>query len=106
MLILHNILGFSLAEWAVIVGLIGTVFGGCAGLIRYFKLSITGPMTKAIDELRLDLRDFNSSRKENESKLFKLTDDHTKEIGELYGRVNTLEVITQSNTTRLDRTLK
>ncbi|WP_339011347.1 hypothetical protein VNN41_06350 [Lactococcus garvieae] len=103
---MHNFFGFSLAEWGLISAFISGIFGGCMGLIRYFKLSITAPMTKAIDELRLDIKDFNSSRKENESKLFKLTDDHTKEIGELYGRVNTLEVITQSNTTRLDRTLK
>lgn len=61
------------------------------------------PLDTAIKELSKDIKEFNKSRKENEAKLFKVSDDHTKEIAHLQGATNTLAVGQQSNTMRLDR---
>lgn len=100
---MHLFLGFTLAEWVAATVLFSFVFGGCATLIRYFKKSISEPMTIAIDELREDLKESRQQRKENEGKLFGITDDHSKSIIKLEGRVNNVEVATRSNTLRIDR---
>lgn len=103
---MHQILGLSPTEWAAIFTMFSIVVGSIIGIIKYFKLSITEPLYERMDRLSDSIDEMNQSRKANEGKIFNTLDDHTKEIGEIYGRVNTLEVITQSNTTRLDRTLK
>lgn len=60
------------------------------------------PVTQSVNTLSQRIEEMNSSRKENEGKLFAIADDHTKEISRLDGRVNTIEVISQSNTLRLN----
>lgn len=49
----------------------------------------------SIDELREDFSESRDSRKRNEKKLFDTTDEHTKQIYSLDGRVKTLETINQ-----------
>ncbi|USI66796.1 hypothetical protein LMK05_05825 [Lactococcus petauri] len=99
---MHKIFGFTLSEWGVIFTLISLVFGGCMALIRYFKASISEPLTRAIEELGRDLQESKKDRKENEKKLFEVTDDHSKELIKMNGRINTLEVSVNSNTIRID----
>ena len=103
---MHVILGYTLDEWVAVTVLLGFVFGGCAALIRYFKKSISEPMKISIDELREDLKDSREQRKRNEGKLFGITDDHTKQIYNHEGRINTLETITSSSIMRIDRAEK
>ncbi|WP_225666750.1 hypothetical protein [Lactococcus garvieae] len=103
---MHVFLGFTLAEWVAAVSLFTFVFGGCASLICYFRKSISGPMTLAIDELREDLKESREQRKENEGKLFGIADDHTKQLYNHEGRLNTLETITSSSVMRIDRAEK
>lgn len=103
---MHVFLGFTLAEWVASVSLFTFVFGGCASLIRYFRKSISDPMTLAIDELREDLKESREQRKENEGKLFGIADDHTKQLYNHEGRLNTLETITNSSVMRIDRAEK
>ena len=100
---MHEILGFNLQELGALTVLLTFVFSGCVGLIRYFRKSISEPMKASIDELREDLRESREKRERNEGKLFNITDDHTKSIIKLEGRVNNVEVATQSNTMRIDR---
>ncbi|MDG4968239.1 hypothetical protein [Lactococcus lactis] len=100
---MHVFLGYTLQEWVAVTVLLTFVFTGCAGLIRYFRKSISEPMKLSIDELREDLRESREQREHNEGKLFDITDDHTKSIIKLEGRVNNVEVATQSNTMRIDR---
>lgn len=92
---MHKILGYTLEEWGAVTILLGFVFGGCAGLIRYFRKIISDPLKKSIKELGKDLNESRESRKRNEKKLFDVTDDHTKQIYSLDGRVKTLETINQ-----------
>lgn len=103
---MHVFLGFTLTEWVAATGLISFVFGGCATLIRYFKKSISEPMTIAIDELREDLKESRQKREKNEGKLFGIADDHTKQLYNHEGRLNTLETITSSSVMRIDRAEK
>ncbi|WDA70072.1 hypothetical protein [Lactococcus lactis] len=100
---MHEILGFNLQELGALTVLLTFVFSGCVGLIRYFRKSISEPMKHSIDELREDLKESREQHEHNEGKLFNITDDHTKSIIKLEGRVNNVEVATQSNTMRIDR---
>lgn len=107
---MHVFFGYTLQEIVAVTVLMTFVFTICAGLIRYFKNSISEPMKVAINELeaglsglREDLKESRELHKRNEEKLFDITDDHTKSIIKLEGRVNNVEVATQSNTMRIDR---
>jgi hypothetical protein len=94
-----KIFGLTFAELSAITVFIGALFGGIGWAIRI----TLNPLHKAIEELSKDIKDLNQSRKENEGKLFSITEDHTKEISRIDGRVNTLEIMNQSTTLRLDR---
>lgn len=92
---MYKIFGLTLEEWAAATVLFTFFFGGCAGLIRYFRKIISEPLRTSIDELREDFSESRDSRKRNEKKLFDTTDEHTKQIYSLDGRVKTLETINQ-----------
>lgn len=79
--------------------IVGGVVGGTAFVIRLLKgyiLSDFNKMLATLDttmqNLRDDLNESRIDRKEHEDKLFKISDDHTKEIYNIKGRVKTLEV--------------
>lgn len=84
----------------LIFSVIGGVFGGFAVIIRLLKSYISNPFQQALEKLNLtiqdlrdDLNESRTDRKENETRLFDISDTHTKEIYDIKGRVKTLEVV-------------
>lgn len=79
---------------------IGGIFGGFAVIIRLLKSYISTPFQQALNELNLtiqdlrdDLNDSRIDRKEHETKLFQIADEHTKQIYNHEGRIQTLEIL-------------
>lgn len=97
---MNKIFGLEFSELAALV----TVIGGFITFVSWvMNQLIFKPVTQSVNTLSDRIEEMNISRKENEGKLFNITDDHTREITRLDGRVNTLEVMNQSTTMRLDR---
>lgn len=103
---MHYFGGFTLGELASIAGLLTFAFGGCATLIRYFRRSISEPMTLAIQELREDLNESRDQREKNEGKIFDTLENQQKQIYDHVGRITVLETITNSSVMRIDRAEK
>ena len=85
-----------------VLGLISTIFGGFAVTLRMLKRYISTPfenalkdLTDTIQDLREDLNESRSDRKEKETHLFRISDEHTRQISDINGRVKTLEIITK-----------
>ncbi len=96
---MYTIFGLTIAEAGATVTIIGGFITFISWIMNHF---IFKPVTQSVNTLSQRIEEMNSSRKENEGKLFAIADDHTKEISRLDGRVNTIEVISQSNTLRLN----
>lgn len=94
-----TILGLTIAEVGTLVGLVVVLVSFVSWNMNHF---IFQPISKSMDTLSQRIDEMNTSRKENERKLFEVTDDHTKEITRLEGQVNTISVIAQANTLRLN----
>ena len=84
----------------MILSVVGGVFGGIVVIIRMLKSYISNPfeealkqLNKTIQDLRDDLNESRVERKENDKKLYDISDVHTKEISAIKGRVQTLEVV-------------
>ena len=97
---MKEFLGLTIVEWVGIFTLTGIFVSMFSWITRTVAL---GPLRTDIKQLNEELKAMNASRKENEKHLFKVTDDHTKDIIKLEGRVNTIEVVNNSNTLRIDR---
>ncbi|MBB5887758.1 hypothetical protein [Lactovum miscens] len=84
----------------LIFTVIGGTFGGFAIILRMLKGYILNDFNNTMEkldmtmqELRNDLTESRIERKENDKKLFDISDVHTKEIYAIKGRVQTLEVV-------------